>query len=322
MVELSTRLTGVQVYTIALAGFGILLVIEARRAYDRSQSMGSNLGGGRMRGGELKHMVGVVALAAGVFLAVAAGIPEWKRWQYRDVRQALLDELQPVALSNCTLARVGSANDGGYLMCANLISGIQVAYSYGVGPNDQWGCAVSRQHRVQVHQYDCFDPARPTCDGGQFVFHNECIADQSQTMDGRVFDTLVRQLAQNGDTGRRKVVKIDIEGAEWSALLQTPDEVLDSIDQIPMELHGVHEQRMVDVVRKLKRTFHVVNLHFNNHGCAREADPLPAMAYQVLLVNKRLGVLDPAAPKPAPYNPLNAPDLLGVPDCQLERSSQ
>ena len=275
-----------------------------------------------MRGGELKHVVGVVALAAGVFLAVAAGIPEWKRWQYREVRQALLDELQPVALSNCTLARVGSANDGGYLMCANLISGIQVAYSYGVGPNDQWGCAVSRQHRVQVHQYDCFDPARPTCDGGQFVFHNECIADQSQTMDGRVFDTLVRQLAQNGDTGRRKVVKIDIEGAEWSALLQTPDEVLDSIDQIPMELHGVHEQRMVDVVRKLKRTFHVVNLHFNNHGCAREADPLPAMAYQVLLVNKRLGVLDPAAPNPAPYNPLNAPDLPVVPDCQLERSSQ
>ena len=90
-----------------------------------------------MRGGELKHMVGVVALAAGVFLAVAAGIPEWKRWQYRDVRQALLDELQPVALSNCTLARVGSTNDGGYLMCANLISGIQVAYSYGVGPNDE-----------------------------------------------------------------------------------------------------------------------------------------------------------------------------------------
>jgi hypothetical protein len=66
----------------------------------------------------------------------------------------------------------------------------------------------------------------------------------------------------------------------------------------------------------------VVNLHFNNHGCRREADPLPAMAYQVLLVNKRLGVLDAAAPNPAPYNPLNTPDLAGVPDCQLERSSQ
>ena len=129
---------------------------------------------------ELQHVVSVVMFGAGVFLAVAFGIPEWKRWQYHDVRQALLDELQPVALSNCTLARVGSAHDGGYLMCANLIDGIQVAYSYGVGPNDEWGCAVSRQHRVPVHQYDCFDPARPVCDGGQFVFHNECIADQSR----------------------------------------------------------------------------------------------------------------------------------------------
>ena len=116
-----------------------------------------------MRKGEFKRLVGVVALAAGVFLAVAAGIPEWKRWQYR-MSQTLLDELQPVALSNCTLARVGSANDGGYLMCANLITGLQVAYSYGVGPNDQWGCAVSRQHSVPVHQYD-YDPARPHVTG-------------------------------------------------------------------------------------------------------------------------------------------------------------
>src|SRR5687768_9411555 len=103
--------------------------------------------GGRMRGGEFKRVALVVLLAAGVPFAVAG----WNQWRDHGVRQAILDELQPVVLSNCTLERVGSAYDGGYLMCANLITDLQVAYSYGVGPNDDWGCSVSRQHRVPVH---------------------------------------------------------------------------------------------------------------------------------------------------------------------------
>jgi hypothetical protein len=47
------------------------------------------------------------------------------------------------------------------------------------------------------------------------------------------------------------------------------------------------------------------------------AAPLPAWAYQVLWVNKRIGVLDPGASVPAPMSPLNAPDSPTWPDCQL-----
>jgi hypothetical protein len=49
----------------------------------------------------------------------------------RQIRQQLLMELQPVALQNCTMKRVGSPNDGGYLMCGNLLGGVESAYSYG-----------------------------------------------------------------------------------------------------------------------------------------------------------------------------------------------
>src|SRR5688572_23466716 len=120
------------------------------------------------------------------------------------LRRSILAELQPVALKNCTFTRVGSAYDGGYLMCENLVGKIDAAYSYGVGPNDDWGCQVSRQYQVPVHQYDCFNPARPTCEGGTFVFHNECIASRPSTDDaGRVFDTLENQIRKNGDAGRQ-----------------------------------------------------------------------------------------------------------------------
>jgi hypothetical protein len=43
--------------------------------------------------------------------------------------------------------------------------------------------------------------------------------------------------------------------------------------------------------------------------------PLHATAFEVLLVNKRLGELDTAAPVPAPMSPLNAPDNPQAADC-------
>jgi hypothetical protein len=135
--------------------------------------------------------------------------------------------------------------------------------------------------------------------------------------DHHVFDSLQNQIARNGDTGKRLLVKIDIEGAEWEALLATPDGVLDRIDQIPMELHvqsGV-TARHIQAIKKLKKEFYVVNLHFNNHACVSTMKPLPSWAFQILLVNKRLGVLDPSAPVPASMSPLNAPDNPHLPDC-------
>jgi hypothetical protein len=231
-------------------------------------------------------------------------------------RAAFLAELQPVVLKNCTLKRFGSTNDGGYLICDNLGEEIQSAYSYGVGPNDEFGCDVSRRYRVPVHQYDCFDPARPTCEGGVFRFNNECLGPSAaRDSDGHIFDSLQNQIARNGDAGKRLLVKIDIEGAEWDALLATPDAVLDRIDQLAMELHvpnGVTTRHM-RAIRKLKEQFHVVNLHYNNCACVSTMEPLRSWAFQVLLVNKRLGVPDPSAS--ASTSPLNAPDNPNVPDC-------
>jgi hypothetical protein len=235
----------------------------------------------------------------------------------RRVRQALLEELRPVALKNCTLSRFGSTNDGGYLMCENLIDGLEAGYSYGVGPNDEWGCDVSTRFRVPIHQYDCFDPTRPVCTTGDFVFHDECIGSRKEHVESRLFDTLTNQISRNGDSGKRLIVKIDVEGAEWDALMATSDAVLRRIDQLPMELHGSHERRFLEVVRKLKRTFYVVNLHFNNYSCSSETAPFPSRAYQVLLVNKRIGVLDRAPAGTPSASALNAPDGADLPDCQL-----
>ncbi|MFN0252265.1 MAG: hypothetical protein ACKV2T_35650 [Kofleriaceae bacterium] len=262
-------------------------------------------------------MRGLVAATAVAALAITSGCK--KGPPRSSLRDTLWAELRPVALENCTIERVGSANDGGYLMCTNLVEGAVSAYSYGIEYEDNWGCQLATKWRIPIHQYDCFTNDRPTCAGGTFVFHDECVGGRTETLENQPFDTFANQVAKNGDAGKRIIVKMDVEGAEWETFLATPDEVLAKIDQLPMELHGVGEQRHIDLVRKLKKTFHLVSIHFNNYACGgkkRRFHPFPADAYQVLWVNKRLGVLDAARPGRVPGSPPDAKDAADKPDCQ------
>jgi len=262
----------------------------------------------------LWRLIVVIVLAAGV----AYGSIRRQRW-YRNApegrRQALLEALQPVALANCELKRFGEANDGGYLLCANLLNDVQSGYSYGISGYDGWGCHISRQLKVTVHEYDCFNLQQPVCDGGALVFHPECVAGRRSTdSDGRLFDTPASQVGRNGDTGRHLVVKMDVEGAEWDTFQTMSESVLDQIDQLAVEFHGANGPQFREVIEKLKQKFYIVNLHFNNYSCARSNWPFPAWAYEVLLVNKRVGVL--ARGTRAEYSPLNAPNKADAYDCQ------
>ena len=137
---------------------------------------------------------------------------------------------------------------------------------------------------------------RPVCAGGRFVFHDQCVSDRRQQRLSRTFDTLANQISANGDAGMHLLVKMDVEGAEWASLMATPDAVFERIDQIALELHGVQDARYLATVKRLKQHFHVVSLNANNQACTPAAAPFSSGASQVLLVNKRIGVLDTKGP--------------------------
>jgi hypothetical protein len=259
------------------------------------------------------------AAALLVFVIVVAGLAMLPalgpKPTARQVREELLAELRPVVLQNCTMERFGSANDGGYLMCGNLLGDARSAYSYGIGPRDDWGCSIADRLRVPVHQYDCFSPPEAPCANGLSVFHDECIGPRTETIESRRFDTLMSHLVRNGDVGKTLVVKIDIEGAELASLMAMPERVVDRFDQLAMEIHGT-DDRFLKLVKRLKRRFHLVHLHYNNQACGVRYKPLPAWAYQVLFVNKRIGVADPARPVAPLPHPLDAPDYALGGDCQ------
>jgi hypothetical protein len=202
-------------------------------------------------------------------------------------RQRLFEMLQPVGLTNCQLERFGEPNDGGYLMCANLLDRVESAYSYGIGGYDKWGCDISTRLKIPIHQYDCFNTTEPSCPAGAPVFHAECVGAVAGSEDGRQFDTIENQLQKNGDVAKRLVIKIDVEGAEWDSLLETSDGLLNRIDQMAVEFHWMrdesgrwlHVEKYEAVIERLKTFFHVAHIHFNNAGCTTGLEPFPSYAY-------------------------------------------
>src|SRR5262249_43840590 len=147
------------------------------------------------------------------------------------------------------------------------------AYSYGIADEDSWGCEVSKKLHLTVHEYDCFDTRRPTCDGGSFSFHEECVGAAATSTDGRAFDTVASQIAKNGDRGKHLVVKMDVEGAELESFEATPDEVLRLTDQLVVEFHDVDTGRQLRVIQRLLDFFYVVNVHANNCCCSSLVGP-------------------------------------------------
>src|SRR5262245_8261499 len=249
----------------------------------------------RVHGRRTLIAVALVFVAFAVAISVTRGRrpPRHVAVGHEDqIRHVLFTEIQPVAVTNCQLERFGEPHDGGYLLCRNLLDRVGAAYSYGISGYDQWGCDVSTRLQVPVHEYDCFNLTRPVCKAGTAVFHGECIGTSRRSEDGRPFDTLENQVRANGDAGKGLVVKMDVEGAEWDAFLGASDDVLQQIDQMDVEFHGIDDKRFILALWKLKQHFVIASLHWNNFACAFGEAPFPSSVYELLLVNKRLAVAD------------------------------
>jgi hypothetical protein len=83
-----------------------------------------------------------------------------------------------------------------------------------------------------------------------------------------------------------------------------------------VEFHEVGNNKYVSVIQKLKKTFFIAHVHFNNNSCSKFEWPFPSSAYEVLFVNKRIGIVDETDGKPLFQNPLDAPNTPHLKDCQ------
>jgi len=263
----------------------------------------------------MRRLVAAASVIAAAATSGCAGAALPPSGQAVETRRDLFRELRPVTLANCTLRRYGVLHDGGYLMCENLMDDARSAYSYGIDGRDDWGCEVAHQLRTTVHEYDCFNVTRPACSRGSLMFHEECIGAATETIDGRPYDTLASQIDRNGDAGHRLIVKIDVEGAEWTSLRAAPEDLLDRIDQLAIEFHGTDDPAFVETIKRLKRHFYVAHFHANNNACDKQLAPFTSAANEVLFVNRRIAALASEAIPRLP-NPLDSPNRTPQHDCQ------
>lgn len=263
----------------------------------------------------MRRVVKLAAKAAVVMVIIALAAEAVQYVRARRIREALYAAFTPVKITNCELRRFGNANDGGYLMCGNLLAAAATSYSYGINGEDAWGCEVSALFKVPVHQYDCFNTNAPKCPSGLERFHAECVGPERATIDGLPFNTLANHVDANGDVGKRMVVKMDVEGAEWRSLAGAPEHVLNAIDQMAVEFHEVETASFLDTANRLSEFFYVAHVHQNNFLCQPGFDPFPGQVFEVLFVNKRIAVADPWVNARGP-SPLDAPNTPVLTDCQ------
>ncbi len=180
----------------------------------------------------------------------------------------LLSDLTPYDVPGCGKMRVGSPNDGGYVMLDRLRPS-QAVFSYGLSWNIAFEADLARRGHT-VFMFDHTIEALPEQHPGLNWFKEGLAAVSAPEQ--RLF-ALPDHLARLAPDAWGMILKLDIEGAEWDALAALPAAVLDRFEQIVVELHDFRRagepgwrNRAKTVLHKLAQAFTVHHVHGNNHA--------------------------------------------------------
>jgi len=173
--------------------------------------------------------------------------------------------LQMEAVRSHNLVRVGGDADGGYLLVDDF-GRVETAFSFGVGDEVSWDLDMAARG-ITVHQFDHTIDSGPV-DHARVLFHRIQIAPFAAEGAEPMSSAL-----RLSETDAPVIVKMDIEGDEWSVLEQLADADADRIAQLVCEFHNFDQivrspdvERAVGVLSKLRDKFGVVHLHANNYG--------------------------------------------------------
>ena len=146
-----------------------------------------------------------------------------------------------------------------------------VAYSLGISDEVSWDLDMAKSG-CQVFQYD-HTIQRAPCVHPNLHFSRIGIAGRSSP-DG-VFKSLSDLIHENGNDGRSDMIlKMDIEGSEWSVIRELRQSTLNQFSHVLIEWHfDFHEIAGVDslglvlsTLEKINASHQVIHVHANNCG--------------------------------------------------------
>ena len=173
--------------------------------------------------------------------------------------------IRPMMGSNLELIRVGGPTDGGYVMAKPLTG--SGALSIGVGADVSWDQEIAaRGIPVAMFDHTIRKPPAPVSGA---TFHRIGIG-STKTRNLQPLDGLI-SLA--GWVGRDDLLlKMDVEGAEWSAMTRPRPVDLGMFTQIVMEFHGLGQLRderiaesILGAINHLCGSHVPIHVHANNY---------------------------------------------------------
>lgn len=162
------------------------------------------------------------------------------------------------------LVRMGGDRDGGYVMIDDF-SPEMIVYSFGIGRNVSWEADLAKQG-IQCFMYDHTIKKLPQ-KHKLFHWHKAGICGNEPVKDCKTLDEFIKI---NGHEGNNNLIlKMDVEGAEWEAIVAAKKESLLQFKQLVFEFHGLCSKYQYDhicsVLEKINESHQVVHVHGTNY---------------------------------------------------------
>lgn len=231
----------------------------------------------------------------------------------REELQSLISRMRPVA-NPFALRRIGGESDGGYLLPDDL-HGLEACFSPGVANTASFEMELAR---TGVHSFLVdFSVDGPPVSSDMLSFEKLFLGTRTDDLKYiRLEDWVSGKAPGQGDL----VLQMDIEGAEWPVLLDTPDQLLERFRIMVIEFHNL-DQMMVGslgatvataVLDKLERAFKIVHIHPNNAGGTfrHKGETIPRVLEVSFLRSDRFGKSDCLIPVTLPHS-LDRPNISG-----------
>ena len=185
-----------------------------------------------------------------------------------EIRKALATK----NIKDIDYVRIGRCEDGGYVMANHALNN-KIVYSLGIGHDVSWDMDMAKLG-CTVYQYDHTIDRLPE-EHQNFVWSRTGIAGHPD--ESGVWSTLEQAIRKNGHQDvTDMILKIDIEGSEWSVLSEAPEAVLQQFTQIVGEYHGLTKiideefyRGVISCLEKMNKHFVLAHVHVNNISTVR-----------------------------------------------------
>ena len=170
--------------------------------------------------------------------------------------------LVPKKVVGKELKLIGPKHDGGYVLL-NDMDNISIAYSIGIDHEISFDAALAEKN-IDIYMYDHTINSLSSINP---KFHWKKIGISGISNKKDFTKTLEEMLEENGHLNEKNMIlKLDVEYAEWDALLDTPEDIFKKFKYITIEFHFQNEtEKYFKVLKKIYKTHQVIYLLCNNY---------------------------------------------------------